>query len=63
MRQCQVPKDVNDALTGHETGDAADAYGGLSYPLLPLVEGVARFRVDGFVLPKPPPAYRAADHA
>lgn len=54
MRLCQIPKDVNDALTGHETGDAADAYGGLSYPLLPLVEGVKRYRVDGFVLPKQP---------
>lgn len=58
MRQCQVPKDVNDALTGHETGDAADAYGGLSFPLSPLVEGVKRYRVDGFTLPTPPPAYR-----
>lgn len=58
MRQCQVPKDVNDALTGHETGDAADAYGGLSFPLFPLVEGMKRYRVDGFKLPAPPPAYR-----
>lgn len=54
MRQCQVPKDVNDALTGHETGDAADAYGGLSFPLFPLVEGMKRYRVPGFTLPKPP---------
>jgi integrase len=59
MRQCQIPKDVNDALTGHETGDAADAYGGLSFPLFPLVEGMKRYRVDGLSLPKPPPAYRS----
>ena len=58
MRVCQIPKDVNDALTGHETGDAADAYGGLSFPLLPLVEGMKRYRVDGFTLPPAPPAYR-----
>lgn len=58
MRQSQVPKDVNDALTGHETGDAADAYGGLSFPLFPLVEGMKRYRVDGLKLPAPPPAYR-----
>lgn len=54
MRQCQIPKDVNDALTGHETGDAADAYGGLTYPLYPLIEGMKRYRVDGFTLPAPP---------
>lgn len=52
LRQCQVPKDVNDALTGHETGDAADAYGSLSFPLHPLVEGMKRYRVPGFKLPK-----------
>lgn len=54
LRQCQVPKDVNDALTGHETGDAADAYGGLSFPLHPLVEGMKLYRVPGFNLPAPP---------
>ena len=59
MRQRQVPPDVHNALTGHETGDAADAYGGLSFPLLPLVEGLKRYWVDGFTLPKPPPAYRS----
>lgn len=58
LRQCNVRKEVNDALTGHETGDAADAYGGLSYPLSPLVEGMQAYRVDGFTLPKPPPAFR-----
>lgn len=63
MRQCQVPKDVNDALTGHETGDAADAYGGLSFPLYPLVEGMRAYRVDGFTLPKPPPAFRQSPSA
>ncbi|MDZ4055109.1 MAG: site-specific integrase [Phenylobacterium sp.] len=63
MRQCQVVKEVNDALTGHETGDAADAYGGLSFPLFPLVEGMKRYRVVGFELPQPPPAYRLSKAA
>lgn len=58
LRQCQIPKEVNSALTGHETGDAADAYGGMSFPLFPLVEGMKQYRVDGFTLPRPPPAYR-----
>ena len=58
MRMCEIPKAINDALTGHETRDAADAYGGLSYPLHPLVEGLRRYRVDGFTLPQPPPAFR-----
>lgn len=31
-------------ITGHETGDVADAYGGLSYPLAPLVEAMSLYR-------------------
>lgn len=53
-RQALIPADVHNALTGHETGAAADAYGGLSYPLHPLVEGMKRYRVPGFALPAPP---------
>jgi integrase len=55
-RQSLIPPDVNNALTGHETGRIADAYGGLSYPLHPLVEGMNRYRVPGFTLPHRPPA-------
>ncbi len=58
-RECGVPKATNDAITGHESGDVGDAYGGLDYPLRPLVEGMMTYRVPGFEVPLPPPAYRA----
>jgi len=58
MRLAAVPSEVHNELTGHETGDVADSYGGLSYPLRPLVEGMEKYRVPGLTLPKPPPAYR-----
>lgn len=53
-RQALIVGEVHNALTGHETGDAASAYGGLSYPLHPLVEAMKRYRVPGLVLPPPP---------
>ncbi|MBU2326317.1 MAG: site-specific integrase [Alphaproteobacteria bacterium] len=55
-RACGLDKAVNDAITGHESGDIGDDYGGLDYPLSPLVEGMSRYRVSGFTLP-PPPAF------
>lgn len=57
-RACGLDKAVNDAITGHEGGDVADQYGGLEYPLPPLVEGMARYRVPGFTLPPPPASLR-----
>lgn len=57
-RACGLDKAVNDAITGHEGGDVADQYGGLEYPLRPLVEGMARYRVPGFTLPPPPASLR-----
>lgn len=53
-RACGLDKAVNDAITGHESGDVGDDYGGLEYPLHPLVAGMARYRVPGFTLPAPP---------
>lgn len=53
-RLASIPTDVHNALTGHETGDTADDYGALSYPLAPLVEGMHRYRVPGFTLPARP---------
>ncbi len=53
-RESGFPKNVNDEFTGHETGDVADTYGGLEYPLRPLVEWMALYRVPGFRLPLPP---------
>ncbi len=57
-RLASIPNEVHNEITGHETGDVADAYGGMSYPLLPLVEGMKRYRVPGLVLPLPPPQLR-----
>lgn len=47
MRLASVPNEVHNELTGHETGDVADSYGGLSYPLHPLVEAMEKYRVPG----------------
>jgi integrase len=57
-RQSGLAPDVQNEITGHETGDVADQYGGLSYPLLPLVGAMKRYRVPGFEPPAPPPAFR-----
>ncbi|KVD82465.1 hypothetical protein WS62_22730 [Burkholderia sp. ABCPW 14] len=46
-RLAGVSTEVHNALTGHVTGDVADNYGGLSYPLAPLVEAMSRYRVSG----------------
>lgn len=54
-----IPNEIHNEFTGHETGDVADTYGGLSYPLRPLVEGMKRYRVEGFKLPAPPPGLPA----
>jgi site-specific recombinase XerD len=54
-----IPNEIHNEFTGHETGDVADTYGGLSYPLRPLVEGMRRYRVEGFKLPAPPPGVPA----
>lgn len=53
-RESLIDKAVNDAITGHKSGDVADAYGFLNYPLRPLVEGMARYRIPSFTLPPPP---------
>jgi len=57
-RQVGIAPDVQNEITGHDTGDIADDYGGLSYPLHPLVEAMGRYRVPGFVPPAAPPAFR-----
>lgn len=45
-RESGISKGVNDALTGHESGDVADSYGGLDYPLKPLVDGINQYHVS-----------------
>lgn len=50
-----IHKEVHNEITGHETGDVSDSYGGLSYPLAPLVEAIGRYSVPGVILPASPP--------
>jgi integrase len=57
-RQGGMQTEVSYEITGHEKGDVGASYGGLSYPLAPLVEAMKRYRVPGFKPPAPPPAYR-----
>jgi len=52
MREAGVSKSVNDALTGHESGDVGDSYGGIDYPLKPLVDAIQVYRIFGLKLPK-----------
>lgn len=50
LREAEIPKEINDALTGHESGDVGDKYGGDLYPTRPLVNAIKRYRVPGLVL-------------
>lgn len=47
-RDSGIPKSVNDAITGHASGDVADDYGSLDYPIKPLVEGIESYSVPEF---------------
>lgn len=51
LREVEIPKEINDALTGHESGDVGDKYGGDAYPIRPLVNAIKRYRVPGLTLP------------
>jgi integrase len=55
-RAMEIPEDVSDAITGHASGNVARNYGSTNYPLRPLVQAMDRFKIAGFVLPKPPAA-------
>lgn len=57
-RYSRIEKEVHQELTGHETGDTGDDYGGLEYPLHPLVEGMRQYRIPGFAPPQPSPKFR-----
>lgn len=48
-RECGIPKEINDAITGHESGDVGDRYGG-EYPLRPLAEAMGRLTFPGLDL-------------
>ncbi|UQP01596.1 hypothetical protein L0Z36_06660 [Burkholderia multivorans] len=54
-RERGIDEGVSRALMGHAGKDVADrVYGGLTYPLRPLVEAMSRYRVLGLDLPKAP---------
>lgn len=53
MRELEVSKEINDALTGHESGDVGDKYGSDVYPLRPLVNAIKQYRVPCLDLPVP----------
>jgi integrase len=53
LREAEIPKEINDALTGHESGDVGDKYGGDVYPIRPLVNAIKRYRIPSLVLPAP----------
>jgi integrase len=50
-REAGVPEDVADAITGHAGGGVARRYGGLNYPLRPLVDAIEKIKIRGLVLP------------
>lgn len=52
-REAGIAEDVSDALTGHSNGSVARNYGGVNYPLRPLVEAMSQYRIPGLVLPAP----------
>ena len=53
-RECRIPEDVHDALTGHK-GDKGDknvsrGYGHKFYPMLPLFQEIRRYTIRGLDL-------------
>ena len=48
-REAGIPEDVSDAITGHRGGGVGRSYGG-AFPLRPMVEAMARYRVIGMKL-------------
>jgi integrase len=48
-RELGIPKEVHDAITGHVSSDAGDAYGDTEYPISPLKDAMSRFSVAGLV--------------
>jgi len=50
-RALMISEEVSDALSGHASGKVSRRYGGLAFPLYPLVEAVGKYRVPGLVLP------------
>lgn len=53
-RDAGISDEVHDALSGHSSGKVSSQYGGLTYPLRPLVAAVQGYRIPGLTLPNPP---------
>jgi len=51
LRELHVTEEVNDALTGHSSASVGRRYGATLYPLAPLVDAMARFRIYGLTIP------------
>jgi integrase len=49
-----IPDAPLRAIMGHETGDTADDYDAMFYPMPPLVAAIGRYKVPGFTLPARP---------
>ena len=41
-RIAEIPKDIHDKLTGHQSTDVGDGYGGDLYPLIPLYNAIKK---------------------
>ncbi len=46
-RNCSIPTEVHHALTGHSMGNVGDNYGSQYFPLPPLADAVAKYKVPG----------------
>jgi integrase len=53
MRECGITEEVSDAITGHASASVGRRYGATLYPLAPLVDAMARYRIHGLTLPTP----------
>jgi hypothetical protein len=49
-RDCDIGKELADAIQGHDDGDSSDSYGGEFYPLRPLVRAMSMYQVKGLQL-------------
>jgi integrase len=55
-RDCDIGKELADAIQGHDDGDSSDSYGGEFYPLRPLVRAMSTYHIKGLELPAVLPA-------
>lgn len=51
-RDCDIGKELADAIQGHSDGDSSDDYGSEFYSLRPLVRAMAMYQIKGLELPE-----------